>query len=455
MNHPKSHLFYQSRLRRPLVDRAEGIYFWDSSGKRYLDGSSGAMVCNIGHSNPHVLEAMRKQMERATFAYRLQFENEPAEKLAAHLVEYMPQGMDKVFFVSGGSEAVEACLKMARQYTLAIGQPQRYKTISRFPSYHGSTLGALAATGMSLMSAPFDPMLQQMPKISAPTVYLDLDECTTEEKRNLRGLYYANLLEEEILRQGPETVLSFIMEPIGGASTGALVAPDSYYGRIREICDRYGVLLIYDEVMSGAGRTGRHYLGGAHWNAEPDLIALSKGMAAGYSPLGAMVTSGKMVEPVLDSGGFVHGYTYAGNPLSCSAGLAVLEEIEKQNLLAKAERTGDLLKSRLEDLLQRFSFIGDVRGKGLLLAVEFVADRETMQPLPPEMNAHTEVVDMAFERGLIIYSRRTRGGRIGDHFLICPPLIIEETQIDELLEMFTDTLVEFAQKHKLSCNSEE
>ena len=455
MNHPKSHLFYQSRLRRPLVDRAEGIYFWDSSGKRYLDGSSGAMVCNIGHSNPHVLEAMRKQMERATFAYRLQFENEPAEKLAAHLVEYMPQGMDKVFFVSGGSEAVEACLKMARQYTLAIGQPQRYKTISRFPSYHGSTLGALAATGMSLMSAPFDPMLQQMPKISAPTVYLDLDECTTEEKRNLRGLYYANLLEEEILRQGPETVLSFIMEPIGGASTGALVAPDSYYGRIREICDRYGVLLIYDEVMSGAGRTGRHYLGGAHWNAEPDLIALSKGMAAGYSPLGAMVTSGKMVEPVLDSGGFVHGYTYAGNPLSCSAGLAVLEEIEKQNLLAKAERTGDLLKSRLEDLLQRFSFIGDVRGKGLLLAVEFVSDREPMQPLPPEMNAHTEVVDMAFERGLIIYSRRTRGGRIGDHFLICPPLIIEEAQIDELLEMFTDTLVEFAQKHKLSCNSEE
>ena len=453
MNHPKSHLFYQSRLRRPLVDRAEGIYFWDSSGKRYLDGSSGAMVCNIGHSNPHVLEAMRKQMERATFAYRLQFENEPAEKLAAHLVEYMPQGMDKVFFVSGGSEAVEACLKMARQYTLAIGQPQRYKTISRFPSYHGSTLGALAATGMSLMSAPFDPMLRQMPKISAPTVYLDRDECTTEEKRNLRGLYYANLLEEEILRQGPETVLSFIMEPIGGASTGALVAPDSYYGRIREICDRYGVLLIYDEVMSGAGRTGRHYLGGAHWNAEPDLIALSKGMAAGYSPLGAMVTSGKMVEPVLDSGGFVHGYTYAGNPLSCSAGLAVLEEIEKQNLLAKAERTGALLKSRLEALLPRFSFIGDVRGKGLLLAVEFVSDRETMQPLPPEMNAHTEVVDMAFERGLIIYSRRTRGGRIGDHFLICPPLIIEEAQIDELLEMFTDTLVEFAQKHKLSCNS--
>ena len=455
MNHPKSHLFYQSRLRRPQVDRAEGIYLWDRSGKRYLDGSSGAMVSNIGHSNPRVLEAMRQQMEKATFAYRLHFENEPAEKLAAQLVEYMPQGMDKVFFVSGGSEAVESCLKMARQYTLAIGEPLRYKTISRFPSYHGATLGALSATGMALMSAPFDPMLKQMPKISAPTVYLDREDCTSEEKCNLRGLYYANLLEEEILRQGPETVLSFIMEPIGGASTGALVAPDSYYGRIREICDRYGILLIYDEVMCGAGRTGRHYLAGSHWNAEPDLIALSKGMAAGYSPLGAMVASGKIVEPVLDSGGFVHGYTYAGNPLSCSAGLAVLKEIERLDLLTKAEQKGNILKERLEAMMERFPFIGDVRGKGLMLAVEFVADRETMETLPPKLNAHNEVVEMAYERGLIIYSRRTRGGRIGDHFMLCPPLIIEETQIDELLEMFTDTLVEFAQKHKLSYNSEE
>ena len=229
------------------------------------------------------------------------------------------------------------------------------------------------------------------------------------------------------------------MEPVGGASTGALVAPDCYYGRIREICDRYGVLLIYDEVMCGAGRTGRYYLGGSHWKAEPDLIALSKGIASGYSPLGAMVTSGKMVDPVLDSGGFIHGFSYAGNPLACAAGLAVLEEIERQNLLTQAEQKGNLLKGHLEDLMQRFPFIGDVRGKGLLLAVEFVADRKTMEPLPPELNAHNELVEMAYERGLIIYSRRTRGGRIGDHFLICPPLIIEEEQIDELLGIFTGT----------------
>ena len=448
MTQPESHLFYQSRLRRPLVDRAEGIYIWDRSGKRYIDGSSGAMISNIGHSNPKVLEAMRKQMEKATFAYRLHFENEPAETLARRLVEYMPEGLDKVFFVSGGSEAVESCLKMARQYALAIGEPHRYKTISRFPSYHGSTLGALAATGMALMSAPFDPMLKQMPKIPAPTVYLDHNQRTPEEA----GLYYADFLEEEILRQGPETVLAFIMEPVGGASTGALVAPDCYYGRIREICDRYGVLLIYDEVMCGAGRTGRYYLGGSHWKAEPDLIALSKGIASGYSPLGAMVTSGKMVDPVLDSGGFIHGFSYAGNPLACAAGLAVLEEIERQNLLTQAEQKGNLLKGHLEDLMQRFPFIGDVRGKGLLLAVEFVADRKTMEPLPPELNAHNELVEMAYERGLIIYSRRIRGGRIGDHFLIYPPLIIEEKQIDELMEIFTDTLEEFAQKHKLSYN---
>lgn len=445
MTSPESHLFYQSRIRRPLVDRAEGIYLWDQSGKRYIDGSSGAMVSNIGHSNPRVLEAMHLQMQKATFAYRLHFENEPAETLARRLVEYMPENLDKVFFVSGGSEAVESCLKMARQYALSKGEPQRYKTISRFPSYHGSTLGALSSTGMALMSAPFDPMIQQMPKIPAPTVYLDRNRKTPEEA----GLYYANFLEAEILRQGPETVLAFIMEPIGGASTGALVAPDSYYGRIREICDRYGVLLIYDEVMCCAGRSGRYYLGGSHWSAKPDLIAMSKGMAAGYSPLGAMVASEKMVEAVLDSGGFIHGHTYAGNPLACSAGLAVLEEIERQNLLAETEQKGDLLKKRLEILMEKFPFIGDVRGKGLLLAVEFVADRETMQPLPTELNAHSELVEMAFERGLIIYSRRTRGGRIGDHFLICPPLIIEVEQIDELLEIFTDTLVEFAHKHGL------
>lgn len=337
---PPSHLFYQTRQRRPMLDRGEGVYLYDTDGKAYLDGSSGAMVANIGHSNPNVLEAMRRQMEKATFGYRLHFENEPAEKLAARTAQYMPDGLDRVFFVSGGSEAVESCIKLARQYTIAVGEPQRWKVISRFPSYHGSTLGALSLTGMATMSAPFAPMMREMPKIPAPTCYLDRDDLSDDE----RGLRYANMLRERILQEGPETVLAFIVEPIGGASTGALVAPDNYLPRIREICDEFGILLIYDEVMTGAGRTGR-FLGGDHWpDARPDIVALSKGFAAGYAPLGAMVAARRLVEPVLDAGGFIHGYTYAGNPLACAAGLAVLDEIERQGLVHNAEVMGGKLK---------------------------------------------------------------------------------------------------------------
>jgi adenosylmethionine-8-amino-7-oxononanoate aminotransferase len=430
-----SHLFYQTRQRRPLVDRAEGIHIWDQQGNRYIDGSSGAMVVNIGHGNENVLEAMRRQMAKATFAYRLHFENEPAEALAAKTAGYMPAGMDKVFFVSGGSEAVESCLKMARQYALAVGEARRWKVISRHPSYHGSTLGALAVTGYDALTGPFAPMMREMPKIAAPTAYLDRDNYTMEE----RGLRYADLLEAEIDRQGPDSVLAFIMEPVGGASTGALVAPDSYYPRIREICDRYGVLLIYDEVMSGAGRTGK-FLGGDHWAPDPDLVALSKGFASGYCPLGAMAAPGWMVEPVLAAGGFMHGYTYAGNPLACAAGLAVLEEIERQDLVGNAAAMGAVLEGRLEGLMDRYPFIGDVRGKGLLLAVELVGDRGTMAPLPKELNAYNRIVDLAYERGLIIYSRRTRGGIEGDHFLVCPPMIVTAGQIDEIMGLLTDAL---------------
>ncbi len=434
-----SHLFYQTRLRRPLVDRAEGIYLFDQQGRKVIDGSSGAMVVNIGHSNPNVLAAMRAQLERVTFAYRLHFENDAAEDLAARLVEHMPPGLDKVFFVSGGSEAVESCLKMARQYAVAKGQHSRFKVISRFPSYHGSTLGALAVTGYDALTQPFAPMMREMPKIPAPTAYLDRDGLTMEE----RGLRYADMLEAEIRAQGPETVLAFIMEPVGGASTGALVAPDSYYGRIREICDRWGIILIYDEVMSGAGRTGK-FLAADHWGQKPDLVALSKGFASGYSPLGAMVAPDWMVQPVLDAGGFQHGHTYAGNPLACAAGLAVLDEIDRQDLIGNAARMGDKLKARLEGLKNRFPFIGDVRGKGLLLAAEMVADPLTMQPLPKEKNAYNRIVDLAYERGLIIYSRRTRGGFEGDHFLVCPPMIIDEPQVDEIMAILEDSLTVLA-----------
>jgi len=434
-----SNLFYQTRHRRPLVARAEGIHIWDRSGKRYIDGSSGAMVTNIGHGNPRVLAAMRQQMEEATFAYRLHFENEAAETLARRIARRLPQGLDRVFFVSGGSEAVESCLKLARQYALATGQGGRWKVISRFPSYHGATLGALAVTGYAPMTEPFAPMMREMPKIPAPTCYLDCDNLDWEA----RGLRYAEMLREEILRQEPESVLAFIMEPVGGASTGALVAPDSYYARIREICNEFGILLILDEVMSGAGRTGR-FLAAEHWNLRPDLVALSKGFAAGYAPLGAMVADRRLVEPVLDRGGFIHGYTYAGNPLACAAGLAVLEEIESRDLMGRAGIMGGLLKAGLVNLMARFPFIGDVRGLGLLLAFELVADRQSMAPLPVDLNAHNRLVDLAYERGLIIYSRRTRGGIEGDHFMVCPPMIVGEPDIAEILALLEDSLFAFA-----------
>ena len=439
-----SHLFYQSRQPRPTLDRGEGIYLYDTTGKTYIDGSSGAMVSNIGHSNPRVLAAMKAQMDKATFGYRLHFQTEPSERLAAKTAALMPEGLDRVFFVSGGSEAVESAIKMARQYALTQGQDSRWKVISRYPSYHGSTLGALALTGYDPLSKPFAPMMREMPKIAAPTCYLDHDNLDDDQ----RGLKYAELLRDKILAEGPDSVLAFIMEPVGGASTGALVAPDSYYARIREICDEFGILLIYDEVMTGAGRTGK-FIAAEHWGITPDIIALSKGFAAGYAPLGAMVARGDMVEAVLDAGGFLHGYTYAGNPLACAAGCAVLDEIARNDLVGNAAAMGDLLKARLTGLMDRFPFIGDVRGLGLLLAFELVSDRDTMDPLPKGLNAFTRLVDLAYERGLIIYSRRTRGGIEGDHFMVAPPLIVSEAQIGEIMEKLTDSLEAMAREMNL------
>ena len=444
MTEAQSHLFYISRASRPFLDRAEGIYMCDRFGKRYIDGTSGAMVSNIGHSNPRVLAKMKAQMDRSTFGYRLHFRTEPSENLATKISDMMPEALDRVFFVSGGSEAVESAIKLARQYKITQGEASRWKVISRYPSYHGCTLGALDLTGYDPLREPFSPMMRGMPKIAAPATYLDRDNLTEEE----RGIKYAEMLRERILAEGPDTVLAFLMEPIGGASTGALVAPDSYYGRIREICDEFGILLIYDEVMTGVGRTGA-FIAADHWGITPDIVALSKGLGSGYAPLGAAVAGRRIVDPVLDSGGFLHGYTYSGNPLACSAGLAVLEELEEQKLVANAAAMGDALLARLRGLMDRYPFIGDVRGKGLLTAFEFVSDRDTMEPLPVGLNAHSRVVELAYERGLITYSRRTRGGVAGDHFLVAPPLIITEAQIDEIMEIFVDTLDTFAAEARL------
>ena len=374
-------------------------------------------------------------MDRATFGYRLHFENEAAENLATLTASLMPEGLDRIFFTSGGSETVESCLKLARQYAITQGRESRWKVISLFPSYHGSTLGASSVTGMKQFTLPFAPMMVSMPKISAPTCYLDRDDLSLEE----RGLRYAELLREEIIRQGPDTVLAFIMEPVGGASTGALVAPDSWHRRVREICEEFDILLIADEVMTGAGRTGK-FLACEHWNHRPDILAMAKGFAAGYAPLGAMAADRRIVDAVMAHGGFAHGYTYAGNPLACAAGLAVLGEVQRLGLVERAREQGLKLKAALQLLMMRYPFIGDVRGKGLLLAFELVSDRETMQPLPPEMNAHIELVEEAYSRGLIIYSRRTRGGLEGDHFMVCPPLILSDEHIDEIIEILVASL---------------
>ncbi len=437
----KSHLFYQSRQRRPMLDQARGVYMWDVDGKRYLDGSSGAMVCNIGHSNERVMDAMRRQMEKSTFGYRLHFETEPAEKLAARTAALAPDGLEKVFFVSGGSEAVESAVKLARQNAVATGQSQRWKVISRQPSYHGCTLGALALTGYAPLTAPFDAMMRPMPKIPAPRAYLDGLDMESPET----GHHYADMLEQRILEEGPETVLAFIVEPVGGASTGALVPPEGYMRRIREICSRHGVLLIHDEVMSGGGRTGR-FFAADHWNVAPDIIAISKGFGAGYAPLGAMIASDEIVDNVLNAGGFLHGFTYAGNPLACAAGLAVLDEIERLDLIRNSAEVGDLLSRGLEQLMLKHEFIGDVRGKGLLLAFELVSDSATLAPLPKGFNAYERLVDIAYDNGLIIYSRRTRGGYDGDHFLVCPPMITTPEQVGEILDVLDRSLSELAEQ---------
>ena len=437
-NRPSA-MFFWPTPERPMVERGSGIYLWDQDGKRYIDGCSGPQTANIGHGNVRVREAMMEQAEKVSYAFRSHFLNEPAELLAQEIMDVTPDGFDQVFFGSGGSEVVEACVKLARQYAIATGEATRYKVISRLPSYHGTTLGALALTGDPAGFSMFAPMMVNHPKIPAPFCRYRPSGQSEDEA----ALQYANALETEIINQGAETVLAFIMEPIGGAATGALTAPDVYYHRIREICDQYGVLLIFDEVMSGAGRSGK-YLAAEHWGVKADLVALAKGLASGYIPLGACLTSRKIVGAVEDAGGFNHGHTYSASPIACAVGRAVLAEHLDNDLIGNAARMGAILKGRLEGLLDEFEFIGEVRGRGLLLGFDVIANRETGRPLPPELDAHIHLAQEAYDRGLIIYSRRVMGGARGDNFLVSPPLIVTEDQIDEIMDLLIQALRAFA-----------
>lgn len=416
----------------PKVVRGEGVYIWDGTGRRLLDGSSGAISVNVGHAHPRVLDAMRDQMSRIVYAHSMRWDNDPNERLAARLERMSDWGYGAAFFVSGGSEANESAIKFARQVAVSRGQSSRYKIISRVPSYHGATTALLGITGDPDYAAAYKPMFVDMPKVDAPLMYRRPAGETEQDvvDRCVRQL------EETILREGPETVLAFMIEPVGGVSTGALVSPDSYSTRIRQVCDRHGVMLIYDEIMSGAGRTGK-FLAGHHWlDCRPDIVTLAKGVSGSYAPLGVVLASVGMVQDVRRAGGFKHGHTYSANPVSCAASDMVLRVVEEDGLMERATEHGTYIRSRLEALKQKTGIIGDIRGLGLHMAVEIVADRVTREPFPAHVKAGERIGMICRDHGLLLFSRRTAGGSFGEWLMLCPPLTISRPEIEELLESF-------------------
>jgi len=427
---------------RPRIRRAEGIWFEDADGKRYMDVSSGPVVSNLGHGNKRVLEAMARQAEAVAFAYPLQWESEANVRLTERLTSLAGPGFERAFLVSGGSEAVETALKFSRQVALARGQATRWKVIGREPGYHGNTLGAMSVTGDPVMRGVFGPMLRAMPLAPTPFTYRLPPNHTAETYAR----HCAEALEQLIRDEGPETVLAVIMEPIGGLATGALVPLDSYFAAVRDICDRYGLLLIFDEVISGAGRTGT-FLAAHHWpQAKPDLVVLAKGVTAGYTPLGVLLAPATLADAVVAAGGFLHGFTYFANPLSSAVGAAVLDELVERDLMGNAARMGGLLRSKLVALAERSPLIGDVRGRGLLLMIELVADKATKAMLPPETMAPYRVQAIGLEHGLALYCRRTAGGAYGEWLPITPPLTITEAEVDELVKRLEATLATFARE---------
>ncbi|KQP14246.1 aspartate aminotransferase family protein [Pseudorhodoferax sp. Leaf267] len=434
-------LFYQKpgTARRPVVDRGEDIYLWDTSGKRYIDASSGPIAANIGHGNARVIEAARQQMRRVSYASRAFFENEANTLLAEAVTELAGPGLERAFFVSGGSEATESAIKLARQFAVSQGHSARCKVLSRNPSYHGSTLGAMAISGDPVPEAMFGAMTRIAPKVPAPFTYRLPDGHSAESY----ALWCADALEEAILQEGPQTVLAFFLEPVGGLATGALVAPGSYYRRVREICSRHGVLLVFDEVMSGAGRCGS-FLAAHQWpEARPDIVTLAKGLGAGYTPLGAVLASRQVVEAVAQMGGFMHGYTYASNPLSCAIGHAVVQETVEGRLMANAAAMGARLRERLQEIQRGSRVLGDIRGMGLLMAIEIVSDRDRKSIFPAQVRAIERIVALAMERGLLLYSRRTANGVFGEWLMVAPPLIADADQIDTIAGLIGEALAAF------------
>ncbi len=428
-----SHVFPRHiKAPPPKAVAGDGCYLIDDAGKRYFDGSGGAAVSCLGHSDAGVREAVKAQLDQLAFAHTGFFTSEPAERLAGMLAARAPEGLDRVYFVSGGSEAVEAALKLARQYYLEIGEPKRHRIIARKQSYHGNTLGALAAGGNEWRREPFAPLLIETSLVSPCFEYRGRGE---GESADAYGLRVANELEAEILRLGPENVMCFIAETVGGATAGAITPAPGYFKRIREICDQYGVLLILDEVMCGMGRTGSLFACEQE-GISPDIVTIAKGLGAGYQPIGAMMCQGRIYEAISGGSGFFqHGHTYLGHAAAAAAGVAVLTAIEERDLLANVRDKGEKLQSALEAALGQHPHVGDIRGRGLFRAVEFVQDRDSKAPFDPAKGVAGRLKKAAFEAGLICYPMSgTIDGRRGDHVLLAPPFIIEDAHVDELVD---------------------
>lgn len=434
-----SHIFprhTQSTLATAV--RGDGVYLYDSTGKAYLDGSGGAAVSCLGHSDPDVKEAIKTQLDQLDFAHTSFLTSPPAESLARRLVADAPQGIDRVYFVSGGSEAVEAALKLARQYMIEIGQETRTKFIARRQSYHGNTLGALGTGGNMWRRAPFDPVMVSASHIAPCFEYRFKED---GESAYDYGQRVANELESELLRLGPETVIGFIAEPVVGATAGAVPAVEGYFKRIREICDQYGILLILDEVMCGMGRTG-HLYACDHDQTRPDIITIAKGLGAGYQPIGAMLCSAQIYGAIENGSGFFqHGHTYLGHPIACAAADAVVRKLTQGGLTARAAQMGEVLHSALIDKFGQHPHIGDIRGRGLFCGLEIVQDRESKAPFDPNLKIAARLKKIALNHGLICYPMSgTIDGQLGDHILLAPPFILTEDHIGELIDKLAQSL---------------
>ena len=417
----------------PTAIGGEGVWVIAEDGRRVLDASGGAAVSCLGHQHPRIVQAMVNQASKLAYAHTAFFSSEPAEALADHLVGHEPGGLAYAYFVSGGSEAIEASIKLARQYFVERGEPQRQHFIARRQSYHGNTLGALAAGGNAWRRAPYAPLLSTA--FSHVTPAFAYHEKRDDESESDFVARLSAELEAEFQRLGPDTVAAFIAEPVVGATAGAVPAPEGYFRHVREICDRHGALLILDEVMCGMGRTGTTHA----WEQEgisPDIQAIAKGLGGGYQPIGAMLASGKIVETIRQgSGAFQHGHTYLAHPMACAAALEVQRVIGEEKLLDRVKEFGRHLERRLTERFGNHRHVGDIRGRGLFQAIELVEDRSTRKPFDPALKLSHKIKAAAFEAGLACYpAGGTVDGRSGDHVLLAPPYIATKDHIDMIVD---------------------